>query len=50
MSKRRDSSRFDEFEEFKDGSGFTIYENDRYIEFYFDKFRGWFDEDGNYFN
>ena len=50
MRRRVDSQRFDEFEEFKDGTGFTVYENDRYIDFYFDKFRGWFDEDGNYFN
>lgn len=49
-SKRPNPDRFLEFEEFRDQTGFTIYEDGHHIDFYYDNFGGWFDEYGNYYN
>lgn len=40
-------NRFVDFQEFRDGKGFSI---DDGSEFYYDKMKGWFDEKGNYFD
>ncbi len=44
------SHRFDEFQEFCDKTGFSIKENNRTIDFFYDPFHGWFDEYSNYYN
>jgi hypothetical protein len=49
-NQKPNSRRFEVFDEFTDGSGFTIKEGGRSIDFFYDKFRGWFDESGNYYN
>jgi hypothetical protein len=43
-----DPSRFEIYSELPDGSGFTI-KNCSFV-FKFDRFGGWFDEHGNYYN
>ena len=48
--RKPNPNRFLEYEEFKNGKGFTIQEKGRYIDFYFDDEGGWFDEFGNYYN
>lgn len=51
MSRRKPNpARFEDYEENKDATGFTIQEKGRSIEFYYDQDKGWFDEDGNYYN
>ncbi len=42
--------RFYQFSENIDGSGFVISEYGKEIEFFYDKYKGWFDEYGNYYN
>lgn len=42
--RRHNPHRFDEYEEFTDGTGFTVHENGRDIDFYYDDKGGWFDE------
>ncbi len=42
--------RFADFEEYKDGKGFSIRERGRVIDFNYDSEKGWFDEFGNYYN
>ena len=43
-----DPSRFTVYTELKDGSGFTI-KGTEFV-FKFDRFGGWFDQHGNYYN
>ena len=38
------------FQEFCDKTGFSIKENNRTIDFFYDPFHGWFDEYSNYYN
>ena len=45
MSRRKPNpARFEDYEENKDATGFTIQEKGRSIEFYYDQDKGWFDE------
>ena len=48
--RRPDERRFENYDEFIDRTGFKIKEEGHYISFYYDKFKGWFDEYGNYYN
>lgn len=43
-----DPSRFETYKELKDGSGFTIKGSD--FVFKYDRYGGWHDEFGNYYN